>query len=438
MDDYKNIDRLFQEKLKSLETIPSPEVWDTIEAKLQKKKKRRILPFWWYSGIAGVLIIGILVFSLNKSEPNEIFKNVPVIVEERKEENKKMIFKNIPQIEEDTLQTEMVYKENNDLKILENKKGKRTETKFKKVKNVIALVKEREKKESNNGLLSDKKNAMEKIFTRKENEILAIKTDSVFKQEKKKNFLAEVNKIDSIKEVKSIDKKWSIIPTVAIINSNSFSNSSPLDQSLASNTSGDNSVSYGVRVDYKLNNKWSLQAGFFKRSLDFSTNNLSIVSNVSGSNFNNINYDSDVSFLIINNEISSNSPILNGAIIVEENVNLLQTFGYVEVPIEVKYTLINKRKFNTKLVSGFSTLFLNDNTISLKTLNTSKSIGKATNLNSINFSGNLGIDFNYSLNNKLNFNITPMFKVQMNTFSNKANGFQPYTIGIYSGLSYKF
>ena len=34
MDDYKNIDRLFQEKLKSLETVPSPEIWDAIEAKL--------------------------------------------------------------------------------------------------------------------------------------------------------------------------------------------------------------------------------------------------------------------------------------------------------------------------------------------------------------------------------------------------------------------
>lgn len=440
MDDYKNIDRLFQEKLKNLETVPSPEIWDAIEAKLQKKKKRRVLPFWWYSGIAGVLIIGILiVFNKNKTQSNDIFNDVPVIVEEKKEENKKTLFKEVPKIEIDTIDTEIVYKKNNNSGILENKKENKSQTKQEENlintnfihKKSTAFINKKEEKNSEEGFLPDKKIAIEK-------EQLVAKNDSVFNIEKKKDFLAEVKKMDSIKDVKSIEKKWSVIPTVAIVNSNSFSKTSPLDQSLASNTSGDNSISYGVRVDYKLNNKWSLQTGFFKRNLDFSTNNLSVVSNVSGSNFKNVNYNSDVSFILINNEFSSNSAFLSGANITEQKVNLKQTFGYVEIPIEVKYTLINKQKFNTKLVSGFSTLFLNNNNILLETLNASKTIGRATNLNSINFSGNLGVDFNYSLNSKLNFNITPMFKVHMNTFSNKANGFQPYTIGIYSGLSYKF
>lgn len=436
MDDYKNIDRLFQEKLKSLETVPSPEIWDAIEAKLQKKKKRRVLPIWWYSGIAGVLIIGILiVLNKNKTQSNDIFNNVPIIVEE----NKKTLFKEVPRIEKDTIDTEIVYKENNNSEILENKKENKSQTKQEENlintdfihKKSTAFTHKKTEKNNKEGFLSDKKIAIEK-------EQIVAKKDSVFNIEKKKDFLAEVNKLDSIKDVKLIEKKWSVIPTVAIVNSNSFSKTSPLDQSLASNTSGDNSISYGVRIDYKLNNKWSLQTGFFKRDLGFSTNNLSVVSNVSGSNFKNVNYNSDVSFILINNEFSSNSAILSGANITEQKVNLKQTFGYVEIPIEVKYTLINKQKFNTKLVSGFSTLFLNNNNILLETLNTSKTIGRATNLNSINFSGNLGVDFNYSLNNKLNFNITPMFKVHMNTFSNKANGFQPYTIGIYSGLSYKF
>ena len=442
MDDYKDIDRLFQEKLENFETAPSPEIWEAIESKLQKKKKKRIVPFWWYSGIAGVLIIGMLFFyNKNKKEPIRTFDDVPVIVEEKKEEQKEINFKDIPQIDKDTIQTELVYKETNNLEILENKKRRRNKKQLKPLNEntVIVLAKEKVSKDSKKGLLSDEKIALKKIFSKKENEELIAKTDSVFKKEKKKDFLAEVSKLDSIKEEKEIGKKWSVIPTIAILNSNSFSKTSPLDKSFSSNTNGDNSVAYGVRINYKLNNKWSLQTGFFKRNLDFSTNNLSVISNVSGSNLKNLNYNTEVSFILVNNNaLSNDSVVLNEANITAKNVNLKQTFGYIEIPIEVKYTLIEKQKFNTKLVSGFSTLFLNNNSILLETNNESNSIGRATNLNSINFSGNFGIDFNYSLNRKLNLNITPMFKVQINTFSNEANGFQPYTIGIYSGLSYKF
>ncbi|KAB1160399.1 hypothetical protein F7018_00555 [Tenacibaculum aiptasiae] len=442
MDDYKDIDRLFQEKLENFETTPSPEIWEAIESKLQKKKKRRIIPLWWYGGIAGVLIIGMLfIYKEEKSEPIRIFDDIPVIVEENKEEQREIKFKEIPQIDKDTIQTELVYKENYDLDILKNKKIKRNKKQIKPLyeDTVILLTKEKVSKDNKKGLLSDEKIALKKIFSEKENEELIAKTDSVFNKEKKKDFLAEVSKLDNIKKEKVIETKWSVIPTVAIINSNSFSKTSPLDKSFASNTNGENSITYGVRVNYKLNKKWSLQTGFFKRNLDFSTNNLSVVSNVSGSNLKNLNYNSQVSFILIsNNELSSDSVVLNGINIIENNVSLKQTFGYIEVPIELKYTLIEKQKFNTKLVSGFSTLFLNDNNIYIETKDKIKDVGTATNLSSINFSGNLGLDFNYSLNNKLNLNITPMFKVQMNTFSNTANGFQPYTIGIYSGLSYKF
>ena len=57
MDINKNIDQLFQEKLKNLETTPNKKVWKEIESKITKKK-RKIYPFWWFSsGVAALLII---------------------------------------------------------------------------------------------------------------------------------------------------------------------------------------------------------------------------------------------------------------------------------------------------------------------------------------------------------------------------------------------
>jgi len=62
MNERKNIDRLFQEKFKDFEVSPSEEIWSNIEAKLDKKKKRRVIPFWWkLSGIAAVFVIGFMI-----------------------------------------------------------------------------------------------------------------------------------------------------------------------------------------------------------------------------------------------------------------------------------------------------------------------------------------------------------------------------------------
>lgn len=62
----KKIDLLFQEKLKNLEATPDKKVWNRIESQL-KKKKRRVLPIWWYSGgVAAMLAIGFLLFPFGK------------------------------------------------------------------------------------------------------------------------------------------------------------------------------------------------------------------------------------------------------------------------------------------------------------------------------------------------------------------------------------
>ena len=62
MSEKKNIERLFQEKFKDFEAIPSPEVWDNIEAKLKEKKKRRVIPLWFkLSGVAAILLIGFMI-----------------------------------------------------------------------------------------------------------------------------------------------------------------------------------------------------------------------------------------------------------------------------------------------------------------------------------------------------------------------------------------
>ena len=65
-------------------------------------------------------------------------------------------------------------------------------------------------------------------------------------------------------------------------------------------------------------------------------------------------------------------------------------------------------------------------------------IGKATNLNNMHFSTNLGLGFSYNFIKNFQLNLEPMLKYQINAFTTNSGNFKPYIVGISTGLSYKF
>ena len=65
-------------------------------------------------------------------------------------------------------------------------------------------------------------------------------------------------------------------------------------------------------------------------------------------------------------------------------------------------------------------------------------MGEANNLNDLNMSTNFGIGISYQVNNTLQLSLEPMFKYQLNTFSEAAGNFQPFSMGVYTGLNFKF
>ena len=82
--------------------------------------------------------------------------------------------------------------------------------------------------------------------------------------------------------------------------------------------------------------------------------------------------------------------------------------------------------------------FLNQNNISLVANGVEMEVGRANNLNNIHFSSNVGLGFRYNFWNSFNANFQPMFKYQINTFSENSGNFRPYFIGLYTGISFSF
>jgi len=66
MSERKNIDRLFQETFKDFEAEPSEIAWENIEARLEEKKNRKVIPLWFkYAGVAAIFLIGLLLITFN-------------------------------------------------------------------------------------------------------------------------------------------------------------------------------------------------------------------------------------------------------------------------------------------------------------------------------------------------------------------------------------
>jgi hypothetical protein len=428
--DQKKIDELFQKQLKNLESAPNQRVWSNIETKL-KKKKRRVFPFWLFSSaVASVLVLGFLIFpfskdenTIEKSNTNEIITITPKMITPSESKIDATSLDNI--LKKEILITEKEA-------IVKNQKKKENSFNTKNPKE-LPFPKKTVKTLALNALNIDsntfslKQSTLLEITKRLNPKIVSKKIDI-------NNFLKPK---DSSKVNKYNQERWAIAPVFAVLKSNSFSNTSPIDANLDNSTKGENSFSYGVQVAYKINKKWTIQSGIHLQEMSYSNNQIAVFSSSQGSSsateFTNEGF---FSFDANNTEnIDFNANSLTNAI--SYSGNLTQNYGYIEIPFELKYNFTSRKEFKTQLVAGFSSLFLNKNSILLGTENRSEE-GKASNLNMINFSGNLGFDFNYHLNKNWSLHLNPMLKVQLNTFNENANNFAPFYIGIYTGVHYKF
>lgn len=257
--------------------------------------------------------------------------------------------------------------------------------------------------------------------------------EAIAEQEQKENEETD-NEIDAY-------KKWKIAPNVAPVYYNSLTSGSPIDDDFAGNTKkGQFTTSYGIGVGYALNKRLSVRTGINKLEVGYDTKDVAIYSSPEtsgGHNYKNINFSSEGAGMSIAGSGTYSAAQIPSSFSSLFDSSLNQRFGYLEVPLELSYKLSDK-KLRVDVIAGISTFFLNKNEIYSENKVKTTYIGEANNLNNMSYSTNLGIGLEYKLSKSLNFNFDPMFKYQLNAFSNDAGNFKPYILGIYSGLSYRF
>lgn len=120
------------------------------------------------------------------------------------------------------------------------------------------------------------------------------------------------------------------------------------------------------------------------------------------------------------------------------NSSLHQSFSYIEMPVILRYKVIDKA-LDVNLIGGLSYNFLVNNSVYTTIDGSRYIIGKTEGLNQVMFSSSIGMGMEYSLSNKFSLNLEPTFRYYINPFTEiQGVRIHPYSIGIFSGLSYKF
>lgn len=435
----KNIDNLFNDTFKRAEITPPEEIWNRISSQLPfKKRNKRIIPIWYLmAGTAAALAIMILIFRENPS---------PVSNQEITNSPEKSVYKNnsdrpdvsefqgsepesLFELKNDVVQTKIRepesqnIKENQDTNITDKKSqiGKQN----KKVTPSTYTATEVKNTEIASGT-EENLNSDQELSRLIQNEVEIAAHDSITLPEDHIANAEDIEELLNKKEAEEavttpMSRRLSITTTAGALHFDNLSGGSGIDEQFANNNvSSEITSSYGIHFGYQISQKIKIRTGISQ---------INLVSNTQ-----NVAYSSIINSQVIEGPEFSNNPSQENGVDVFGKLD--QKIGFIEVPSEVEYLIVDK-KFGVNLIGGFSTLFLNKNKISINTEHFNTDLGKAKNLNEISFTANAGLGLSYKISPQFHFNIEPIFKYQLNTFKDTKN-FNPYYFGMYSGFSFKF
>jgi hypothetical protein len=227
---------------------------------------------------------------------------------------------------------------------------------------------------------------------------------------------------------------------VAPIYSNSSGSSVNGDVANNDRSAGYN-LSYGVALGYKLNERWTVRAGVHKVDVSYNTQGVSynttiLPSDTFGTSFN-ANDISNAATTGGASGVSTGSQEVVANSFKGFQGELSQQLGYIEVPLEIRYNL-TKTRVRVSMTGGFSALFLQENNVRIVGNNQRLELGNDDNFREFNQSANFGIGLDYGITEQLGIMLEPMFKYQLSALERNTADFRPYTIGLYSGLTYTF
>lgn len=119
--------------------------------------------------------------------------------------------------------------------------------------------------------------------------------------------------------------------------------------------------------------------------------------------------------------------------------SLLQNFGYLELPLYLRYKLID-RKLGVNILGGVAYSVLVGNSVQTSTFSGEKIfVGETEGVSPLNISSSMGLGFEYNMPGNLSFTLQPMVRYFISPIGDQlGSSVHPWSAGLFTGFSYRF
>ena len=461
----QNIDPLFND-LKGLEVAPSDRVWKGVEEHLNKKKKR-LIPLFWQMGVAAsvLILVGLFFFySGNFNSPDEKVAIDPVNPSMEPVQKGPVFAKELKSEHKGSKRE--VGKSATDSKTPEEfpadakrKRKRNLPHEVTSERQLLVLAKSSGVDNQEEGMLLDKK-MIAHGYSSQAWQVESPDIQKIAILKKDKTVLPDARPFDSLIGDKAQK------PSLRFVLGGEYSPTFAFREtsggvSTNNSESGINKAGGGISLAVKMNDRLQIETGVKYAMVGQEVNAMSRSDRVYSFSSSSAQAGLDITEVNLSNSLGvvrragSPSPIQETNIFMDDanalvelrgsnfvnsgNPILEQSLGYLQVPLTIRYKLLQRSLLDVSLSGGISTNWLIDNNAYLEMGGERKRVGQTQGVSEMGFSTHAGVAVSLPVFKGIHLRMEPRIDYFLSDISKDTPGqFRPYSFGVFTGLFYEW
>ncbi len=467
MNNEKNIDKLFQEKLGGFSEEPPAFIWDGIQEQLAAGRRKKKIAWYSWSAVAALLVLAFLAGWYF----NETTESLPRVAEKElintdnepisgSRDSRTEIFSNENKEDEKQQNTQFFAEAAGDAS--EKKKNQVKDEVFINAEN--AAVAKREMIRTPEMITPLEASFTAQFDVGVNNEAKNNVSEEVVGFSPSDREIIERNaNLLGLNETKNTG--WAMGMNISPGYSSYFARHSELYASNMTREAAENkaNLSGGFSVRYRTSKRWSFESGvyyaqngqqmnsspqifgervnkestkasaellYFNTVVRMENNHVAMNSPAGIIELENLPVGAEISANLENDVFEGNSLITQG--------ELSQVFDLVEIPFHLRFLLVDS-DLDVELIGGINAGLIVGNNAYLDNQYGIQRIGRTRDISAMNISGTFGFGFNYALGKQFSLAMEPRLNYYLNSINKNPDvDFRPYRIGIYTGVYYSF
>lgn len=458
MKETKNTDELIRAKLENYSVTPPPHVWQQVQQQLAGQQRRTRLIWVRVAAVAAVVVFAFMAgWYFNDNTGKILVTGTNTEIENKTgQQNSSTLTE--PLVVAETMET-------SEVKPISAERKEKTEnrgTTAAKHENIAAA-----EMQTRNDMIYEKIGSREIRIEPKQPELVLAENKGGDELSETDLLVIAANLEMERAKKKETDNKWKMGMFLSPgYSSYSASYADEYSNNMTySGSEGNSNVGGGFSVQYKTGKRWAVESGvYYAQNGQKSENSLNLFANKADADYMFSPGNSDKYFTnnvrIENGNMAMNSSAgviqftsapkgaelagdfessLNGSTeLAVPDGEFSQVFEFVEIPLLVRYRLIDSR-IGIELITGLNTSMVVGNNAYIDNTYGMQNVGKTADINTFNIAGTAGLGASYNLSKHFSLALEPRFSYYLNSINKNPDvDFRPYRLGIFAGMTYTF